>query len=214
MKKKNNEYDVHLLKILSSRDEDGYTLLHCAAEGGSVDIFKALTKAMEEINMCVKMKDKIKIDDTTYNGRSVLHLACMNKHRTLCRQLLIDERYKDLLLYKTSVQDWNAAHFAAIGGDIDIMDNLEKNNLDIKVETKNGLTILDIACIHNNTEMCKDLINRRNLRLPLDKSDARGWTIAHFAAMVGNTDIFDNLIAKNIKMVKTKNQKKHFAYML
>lgn len=207
MKKKNDEYDVNLLKILTSRDKDGYTLLLCAAEGGSVDIFKALTKAMEEINRFVKMKDKIKIDDTTYNGRSVLHLACMNKHRSLCRELLIDDGYKDLLLYKTSVQDWNAAHFAAIGGDIDIMDNLEKNNLDIKVETKNGLTILDIACIHNNAEMCKDLMNRKNLILPLDKSDARGWTIAHFAAMVGNTDIFDNLIAKNIKMVKTKNQK-------
>lgn len=207
MKKKDGEYDVNLLKILTSRDKDGYTLLHCAAEGGSVDIFKALTKAMEEMNKCVEMKDKIKIDDTTYNGRSVLHLACMNKHRSLCRLLLIDDGYKDLLLYKTSVQDWNAAHFAAIGGDIHIMDNLEKNNLDIEVETKNGLTILDIACIYNNTEMCKDLMNHKNFRFPLDNSDARGWTIVHFAAMVGNTDIFDNLIAKNVKMVKTKNQK-------
>lgn len=38
MIKQNIEYDVNLLKILTSRDEDGFTLLHCAAEGGSVDI--------------------------------------------------------------------------------------------------------------------------------------------------------------------------------
>lgn len=67
--------------------------------------------------------------------------------------------------------------------------------------------IFDIACIHNNTEMCKDLMRREDLKLPLDKSDLRGWTIAHFAAMAGNADIIDYLIAKKVQMVKTKNQK-------
>lgn len=153
------------------------------------------------------MDERINIDDTTYDGRSVLHLACRTKHRFLCRWLLLDDNYKDLLLFKETVQGWNAAHFAAVGGDIHIMDILEGKNLDIKTETINGLSILDIACIHINTEMCKDLMNRKNLSLPLDKSNACGWTMAHFVAMVGNTDIFDYLISKKVKMLNSKNQK-------
>lgn len=96
-------------------------------------------------------------------------------------------------------------YFVVIGGDIDIMDNFEKNNLDIKVEMKNGLIIFDIVCIYNNVEMCKDLMNCKNLRFFLDKFDVCGWIIVYFVVMVGNIDIFDNLIVKNIKMVKIKN---------
>lgn len=55
--------------------------------------------------------------------------------------------------------------------------------------------------------MCKDLMRREDLKLPLDKSDARGWAIAHFAAMAGNADIIDYLIAKNVRMVKLKTKK-------
>lgn len=207
MKKKNNLYDLNLLKILTTRDNNGFSLLHYAAEGGSVDIVKALIKVVDEVNEHSEMDERINIDNTTYDGRSVLHLACKNRHRSLCRYLLLDNNYKDILLFKKSVQGWNAAHFAAIGGDVHIMDILESKNLDIKDVTKNGLNIFDIACIHNNTEMCKDLMSREDLKLPLDKSDAHGWTIAHFAAMAGNADIIDNLIAKKVKMVKTKNKK-------
>lgn len=207
MKRKNNVYDLNLLKILTTRDNDGFSLLHCAAEGGSVDIVKALIKVVREVNKHFEMEERINIDNTTYDGRSVLHLACKNRHRSLCRYLLLNDNYKDLLLFKKSIQGWNAAHFAAMGGDVHIMDNLKSNNLDIKDVTKNGLNIFDIACIHNNTEMCKDLMSREDLKLPLDKSDAHGWTIAHFAAMSGNADIIDYLIAKKVKMMKTKNEK-------
>lgn len=207
MKKKNNVYDLNLLKILTTRDNDGFSLLHCAAEGGSVDIVKALIKVVDDVNKHFEMDERINIDNTTFDGRSVLHLACKNRHRSLCRYLLMDDNYKDLLLFNKSVLGWNAAHFAAMGGDVHIMDILENKNLDIKDVTKNGLNIFDIACIHNNAEMCRDLMSREDLKLPLDKSDAHGWTIAHFAAMAGNADILDYLIAEKVKMVKTKNQK-------
>lgn len=206
LKKKNDYYDINRIKILTSRDKDACTLFHCAAEGGSVDILNALIKAVNEVNKHVKKEDKIYIEDVTFDCLSVLHIACKNKNRSLCRHLLMNENYKGLL-NKKSKHGWNAAHFAAMGGDIYIMDMLKSKNLDIRDVTKNGLNIFDIACIHNNTEMCKDLMDRKDLKLPLDKSDARGWTIAHFAAMAGNPDIIDYLNAKNVKVVKTKNQK-------
>lgn len=55
MKKINGEYDVNILKILTSRDKNGCTLLHCAAEGGSVDIVKAMIKAVDEVNKHFEM---------------------------------------------------------------------------------------------------------------------------------------------------------------
>lgn len=64
--------DSNHRKLLTARDKDGYTLLHWAAAGGSKDIFKALKEATHEI----------KIDDTTYGGHTVLHIAC--KHMKLC----------------------------------------------------------------------------------------------------------------------------------
>lgn len=92
-----------------------------------------------------------------------------------------------------------------MGGDKHIMDILHNKNLDIKIETGNGLNILDIACIHNHIDLFKDLLGQKSLNLPLNKSDARGWTIAHFAAMVGNTIIFDSLIENKLEMVRTKD---------
>lgn len=70
MKTKDSKFIDNLIKILTSRDKYGYTLLHCAAEGGSIDIIRAIIKSMNQVNETFK----IKIDDTTYDGRRVLHL--------------------------------------------------------------------------------------------------------------------------------------------
>lgn len=120
--------DEYLHKILTSHDKDGYALLHCAAEGGSIDIFKALIDATDEIQ----------IDDTTHDGRTVLHIACKNNHISLCRFLLFDKNYRKCLLNELSHTNWSAAHFTAAGGCIDILNLLEDNGLVITNETTNG----------------------------------------------------------------------------
>lgn len=180
-----NKNDQNLLRILISRDKDGRTLLHCAAEGGCKDIFNAILNASNQ-----------KVDDTTHCGHTVLHLACKKDKYHLCVSLLSDDNNVKLLLEKKSNQGWNAAHFAAASGSKDIMELLENKNLDINSETDNGLNVLDIACIYNHTEMCKYLMDRKRLpkiKIDLDKPDARGWTTEHFVVMVGNKDIFKML---------------------
>lgn len=191
--------DKNLLKILEARDKDGRTLLHHAAEGGSKEIFKSLRKECPQLSVA----------DTAANGYTVLHLACKSRKYDMCAFLLSDNNYKDLL-GKQSSQGWNAAHFAAVGGSVKIMNLLKDKKLDITSSTKNGLSILDIACIHNHTDMCNDLIKRikqKQLYLSLEKYDARGWTISHFVAMVGNKDIFDKLTDSRVMKLKTNSKK-------
>lgn len=53
--------------------------------------------------------------------------------------------------------------------------------------------------------MCKCLINWDGLCLLLDKVDENGWIIVYIVVMVGNKDIFDCLIEKNVNIeVKIK----------
>lgn len=190
--------DANLQQILTSHDKNGYTLLHCAAVGGSLNIFDAF----------INEGGRMKVHETTYDGLTVLHIACKNKHISLCRFLMFKNNFKELLLQKKSNGGWNAAHYAAAVGSLEILNLLEDHGLDITAVTENRLNILDIACLHNQTDLCKVLLNRDDLCLSLDKSDENGWTIAHIAAMVGNKDIFDCLIEKNVNIeVKTKQQK-------
>lgn len=195
--------DSNVQNILTSCDKDGYTLLHCAAEGGCVEIFEEL----------IRVTDKISVDDTTYDGRTVLHIACKNGNLSLCESLMFDKNYKELLLEKKSNQGWNALHYAAANGSTKIVNLLEKNGLDILDVTTNGLSILDIACLHNHEELCKTLINRDDLSLLFYKADAHGWRVAHFAAMAGNKDILKYLIKKNLNIRMTTNRTKNVLHV-
>lgn len=193
--------DKRLLRILTSRDKDGHTLLHCAAEGGSKDIFNTIINASKSM----KLTDLINVEDTTYGGETVLHLACKNKRYEMCVFLLSDDNYENLLLKKRSKQGWNAIHFTAMSGSEQIFDLLESKNSNVYSVTKNGLNVLDIACIHNHTEFCRRLIDKMEWTQQLQKTDAHGWNIAHFAAMVGNKEMFN--LFKDFRLEKTRRKK-------
>lgn len=193
--------DKRLSRLLTSRDKDGHTLLHCAAEGGSKDIFNAIINASKSL----KITDLINVEDTTYSGETVLHLVCKNKRYEMCAFLLSDDNYENLLLKKKSKQGWNAIHFTAMSGSEQIFDLLESKYGDVYSVTKNGLNALDIACIHNHTEFCKRLIDEKGWTQQLQKTDAHGWNIAHFAAMVGNKDLFN--LFEDFILKKTRRKK-------
>lgn len=76
----------------------------------------------------------MKIDDTTYGGHTVLHIAYKHKKLYMCAYLLSDENNANILLNKKSNQGWNAAHFAAVGGSMGILELLASKELDIKVK--------------------------------------------------------------------------------
>lgn len=60
---------------MTSRDKDGHTLLHCAAEGGSRDIFNAIINASKSL----KITDLINVEDTTFSGDRDSFAPCLQK---------------------------------------------------------------------------------------------------------------------------------------
>lgn len=193
--------DKNINRILTSRDKNGYTLLHCAAEGGSTKIFEALMTAIKEKQVMKAKYFNKYVGVTTHCGETVLHLACKYSRYNMCSYLLSRNEYKKRILTQKTSNDWSSAHFTAMGGSKLIMDLLESKNLDITSKTKNGLNVLDIACIHGHVKLCAHLLRQEKVRKHLLKFDEHGWTIFHFAAMVGNNEIYDSLIS--VKKVKT-----------
>nr|XP_022296876.1 receptor-interacting serine/threonine-protein kinase 4-like isoform X2 [Crassostrea virginica] len=198
-KRKILENGKKILRIIESRDNNGWSLLHYAAKGGSKDILKTL------LEHC----DESKLYDTDNAGRTVLHIACKNGQYNLCVYILSNDRYCKRLLTVMSHVGWNAAHFTAVSGKIELFDLLyKKGEIDIQSETKNGLNILHIACIHGNTFFCKTLVNmNKELNLPFEKTDPRGWNIAHHAAKVGDIDLFNCFINEEFTSHKTHCRK-------
>ena len=188
-----------LLRIIEFRDKNGCSLLHYAAEGGSKDILETLLQHCTERT----------IDDTDHFGHTLLHLACKHGQYNLCSYVLSKDNYCKCLLTKTSHSGWNAAHFTAVSGNVELFKLLHgKGAIDMRSETKNGLNILHIACIYNNTYFCQELIKMNKiLNLPLGKADLRGWNIAHYAAMVGNKDVFKCFIKEEFASQKTFDEK-------
>lgn len=111
-----------LSRLLTSPDKDGHTLLHCAAEGGSKDIFNAIINALKSL----KITNLINVEGTTYSGETILHLVCKTRDIKLCAFQLSNDNYENLLLKKNSKQRWDAIHFTAMSGSEQIFDLLEK----------------------------------------------------------------------------------------
>ena len=84
--------DKKSLRIIESRDNNGCSLLHYAAKGGSKDILETLLKH------CTGRM----IDDNDHFGHTVLHFACKNGQYNLCAYILSNDSYCNHLLTKTS----------------------------------------------------------------------------------------------------------------
>lgn len=93
-----------------------------------------------------------------------------------------------------------------------------KNGFEINRKTRNGLSILDIACMkqlcgESETEFqfCEHLIINKLLKPnDLSKSDMSGWNIAHYASL-SNFKLFKYIASRDevreLVMVKTKASK-------
>ncbi|XP_062602684.1 putative ankyrin repeat protein RF_0381 [Saccostrea cucullata] len=187
-------------KIFCQRDEVGCTLLHYAAQGGSIAILKEI----------IKTNSEVEIDIKCFHGQTVLGYAIKYQQKDMCEFLIIE--YKDLLLDNSistcTCQGIKPIHWAAWHGDLSILCFLRQNNVHLNAKTKNGLNILDIAVMRNKYEFCESMINNENMIQDI-KLDECGWNIAHYAAYANNVNVLKLLKSKNESFIlaKTKTMK-------
>lgn len=95
--------------------------------------------------------------------------------------------------------EFSPVHLAAWFGDTRLLTTLMKNGFKINRKTRNGLNILDIACMQNLCEesivhynFCEYLLSNKGLNIDPSKTDISGWNIAHYASL-SNFKLFEYL---------------------
>lgn len=129
--------------LLEMTDERGGNSAHYAAEGGHVEILKYL------------VEKGIKLRQLTHTKRTVLHIATSNGQHDFCKYII--ETYSDIL-HLVDIHGWNALHFAAAQGHVELFDTFVEFKLDVKAKSTKGDTVLHIACLKRRQEMCERIV--------------------------------------------------------
>lgn len=182
----------HLEKEIRSRhhllmrsDKNGWNVLHVAAKGGNLKIFRTLISV--NMNICQK----------THSQMTVLHIASRFGHYDICNFILNNDDFKKCVCEKSS-EGKNACHYAAETGSIKLLRLLVHNGIDAKAVTNMELNIFHIACIYNQLEMCEFIFDNFNDLVDAESND--GWTAALHAAKNGNADLLKFLVRKKVSL--------------
>jgi ankyrin repeat protein len=109
---------------LSARYSDGWTLIHCAAYGGKLDIVKYLVAGE---------KNSLKIKDN--NGRVPLHCAASNGKLDIVKYF-VDEEKIDASIKDNS--GWTPLHWASWNGHLDVVEYLIHKGANINAADNSG----------------------------------------------------------------------------
>ena len=170
--------EIYNLDILLT-DDDGWAVLHHAAENGNLDLFQYLIGKWSDVYS--KTKDK----------QNSLHIAAVNGHAGLCKILL--EIYNlDILL--TDADGKTVLHHTAECGNRHLFQYLIGRGSDVFSKTKDKQNSLHIAALNGHADLCKTLLEIYNLDILL--TDADGKTVLHYAAKSGNLHLFQYLLGK------------------
>lgn len=162
--------------IFEQRDENGCILMHYAAQGGSTVI----------LDFIIKKTSPDILQNTCIRGQNALHFAMKDNKTDMFMHLI--NNYKNQF---QSSGSFSPVHWVAWQGEVWLLDSLEKQGFDIFIKTRNGLNILDIACLTKistqSNKFCEDVLTKYNDRNKIDlmKTDLSGWNIAHYASMSG-----------------------------
>lgn len=189
--------------IFKQHDENGCSLLHYAAQGGSIVI-------LEEIIHMPRIDSADILKHTCIRGENALHFAI--KYNRIDMAVHLFQKYPSLNNYSHQNSGNKGAfapvHWVAWLGDIFLLDELLKKKFDIWIKTKNGLNILDIACMAKSSEksrmFCLHLLKLVDIS-ELQKADLSGWNIAHYACRSNKVDLLE-FIEENEKFkIKEEN---------
>ncbi|XP_061186224.1 ankyrin-2-like [Saccostrea echinata] len=179
----------HYPHILQEVNNEGWNAALCAAQEGNVEILELL--AEKGVDLTNKNK----------NGSNILHIACVNSKLEMCKHII--QHYSDMLK-QVNNEGWNAAFYAAQGGNVEILELIAEKGVDLTNKNKIGSNILHIACMNSKLEMCQHII--QHYPHLLKQVNNEGWNAALCAAQGGSIEILELLAEKGVDLTnKNKN---------
>ncbi|XP_061186969.1 putative ankyrin repeat protein RF_0381 [Saccostrea echinata] len=118
-------------RMLYFVSNDGLNPSHYATEGENAGILKAL------------LQRGLQANQTTNAKMNLLHIACMHAHYDMC-QYLVTEFLE--MVHGVTEDGLNASHFAAQGGNVNILRMLIESGAKIKQTNNDEENILHLAC--------------------------------------------------------------------
>ena len=178
----------------SLMDNRGWNSLHVAANGGDADIIDLIHTQVPNI------------ESKTGDGRTPLMIAAFNSKLHAVKWFL----EKGATVTREANSGANALHFAAEGGDTDIIDLIHTHLLNIESKTSQGRTPLMMAALGGKLQAVKWFLEKG---ATVNCDDNRGWNTLHFAAEGGDTDIID-IIHTHLPNVDSKTNEGHTPLMV
>lgn len=150
--------------LVDAKSNDGWTAALHAAKNGNTDFLEFLAS------------NKVSLDHKSESSRNALHIACDNGHLEACKFLTETCRS---LLSEPDERGRYPVHFAARSGNMELLKYLETKT-ELTKETKTGMNVLHMACLHDHIEMCRYILDRYP-KLNVKRTE-NGWTTAHYVA--------------------------------
>ena len=162
----------------------GWNTLHYAAQGGDTDIISLIHTYLP------------KIESRTNGGTRPLMVAafCGKLHAV---QWFLE---KGATVTCESNRGWNTLHYAAQGGDTDILSIIHNHQPNIELRTNAGSTALMLAALCGKLHAVKWFLEKG---ATVNCEDNRGWNTLHHASKGGDTDTI-SLIHTHLPNIESK----------
>ena len=154
---------------ITTKDDEGNSLLHRAAWGGHVTTMRLL------------IRRGCDVDSIDASGRTPLHLAARNGQTRAVRELIRHGASKSMVSddFGTPLQQ------AALGGHVETVVAMLEEGCPIDAVDNDGLTVLFSAAKGGHVEVIKVLVGRG---CDVNAANAKGWIPLHCAAACGKTE--------------------------
>ena len=140
------EYLISKGADLYAKDNDENIVIHYSSIGGHLPIVQYL---IEKQNVDINIKG--------WNGKTPLHLACLEGHHNIAEYLISKGANINA---KDTIGDY-AIHYASKGGHLPIVQYfIEQQNVDIDIKGSNEMTPLHLACLRGHLQIVQYLISK------------------------------------------------------
>lgn len=166
---------------IESKDAKGWTVIHCAAKSGNLELFQYLFQNESDIYCRTKV------------GRSCLHIAASGGHLKLCKILLKKFKFS---IYARDDNWCSVLHCACESGNSHLFQYFMEKGSNPESQTKDKMSCFYFSIPEGHLKLSERLVE--NYNLDIKGRNTKGWNVLHCTAKSGNFELFRYFYTKRI----------------